>query len=156
SGSHNIIENSYFHGWSMTQNAWDGHAAISGSGAATTSFNAVIGDVIDGSDSSRATTNSGCSASANGAPCQTGWGFQAHAYEVHNPVIRYTSNAIEASNTNIIHDNLVEYPYATITGNPYGGPPPNVIEAVGGYSGFTFLFYNNIIRHNFVNVGLWP
>jgi hypothetical protein len=154
-GTNITVENSYFHGWTMTQGAFDAHAAISGSGGATTSYNVIASVVIDGSDSSQGTTSSACSKAVNGSPCQTGWGIQGDCYDVHNSVIRYTSNAIECSNITILHDNLIEYTYATVNGNTLGGPHPNVIETVYGYKGLTLYFYNNILRHNHVNVNYW-
>jgi hypothetical protein len=157
-GTNITIENSYFHGWTLAGTAWDGHAAISGYGVAAISNNVIASVVIDGSDSTQGTTNSACANAVNGAPCNTGWGIQGDCYDVHNSVIRYTSNAMECANLTYIHDNLIEYTFATMDGLANGtqGPHPNVVETLGGYNGLTLYFYNNILRHNGVNVTYWP
>jgi len=157
-GTNITIENAYFHGWTLAGTAWDGHAAIGGYGAATASYNVISSVVIDGSDSTLGTTSSACGNAVNGAPCNTGWGIQGDCYDVHQSVIRYTSNAVVCANPAIIHDNLIEYTYATMDGmaNNTQGPHPNVIEALGGYDGLILYFYNNILRYNGVNVNIWP
>jgi hypothetical protein len=158
SGTNDLIEHSYFHGWSMTQGAWDSHAAISGTGTngSGNSGNTIAYNVIDGSDSTHSASAGVCSSAVNGAPCNTGWGIEGDCYATIGNVIRYTSNAMECGNITIVHDNLIEYTFATINGNTLGGPHPNIIETVDGYTGQAFIFYNNIIRHNGVNVGIWP
>lgn len=156
-GSNTTIENAYFHGWTLAGTAYDAHSAIAGGGASA-SGNTIANVVIDGSDSTHGTTSTECVNAVNKAPCNTGWGIQGDCYDVQGSVIRYTSNAIVCPDPVIIHDNLIEYTYATMDGMANGtqGPHPNVIEAIGGYSGLVFYFYNNVLRNNGVNVTVWP
>lgn len=157
-GTNITIENAYFHGWTLAGTAFDGDAAISGSGGAGASKNVVASVVIDGSDSTLGTTSSACANAVNGAPCNSGWGIQGDCYDVHSSVIRYTSNAIECSNITYVHDNLIENTYATLDGMSNGvqGPHPNTLETDTGYSGQSFYLYNNVIIDNAANVTLWP
>jgi hypothetical protein len=155
--THNTISNSYFHGWSMTSAAFDAHAAIGGVNNASTTNSTIVGNVIDGSDSTGASGGAECSGSVNGTgnPCQSGWALMGDCYDVHQNVIRYVSN-FECANITIVHDNLIEHSSAPVNGGTLGGPHPNVMETIFGYSGLTLIMYNNLIRHNASNVTLWP
>jgi hypothetical protein len=146
-GTFVLIENSYFHGWTETNNPQpngasspnDGGFAIGGSTSNNISHNVQAYDVFDGSDS-YCTGNNAC----------MGWILYSDAYDVHNCIFRYVSNAINSpANTASIHDNLFEFIYESYDPSAHGG----VIENYGnGLGSSPELIYNNVFRH--INMGV--
>ena len=154
-GTNINIYRSYFHGWSMTSTAYDGHAAISGYGGVASDNNGIYSSVIDGVDSTNSTFGGiSCTNAVNGSPCNSGWGIQGDCATVAYSIIRFTTNAILCTNPILVHDNLFEFNYATLDGNLNGGPHPNIVENPTDV-GLTFTFYNNLVRHNLMNVNVW-
>lgn len=161
------IENSYFHGWTLTPGAYDDNAMIRGNDSAQLATGTEIAfNVFDGSDSSRGTTAPACQFAVNGAPCTSGMALEPDAWNVHHNVFRYLSNGWISNNTHDVHDNLFEYFYNGVTGcwsstgkncasGPNDGPHPNIFNTDGNAAGTNVYFYNNLVKHDFQNVGLW-
>ena len=149
---HAIVSNHYFHGWTAVLGSQDDHYGILGNASGPhgyNSFNQLVGNVFDGSDSSQGAANSStCSKSyVPSSPCQSGEGIYGEGYDIHDNVFRYLSNMIVVVNGITVHDNLFEYLYFTYTPS---GPHPNVINEVTNIPGSNTYFYNNIVRHTFV------
>ncbi len=149
-----IISNSYFHGWTTVDSAYDNHYSILGGGTGTgVQF---VADVFDGSDSSHAAAGSShCLWTAfQGSPCQSGQGIYMTAYDVHNSIFRYLSNMMVTTNTYTVHDSIFEYLYPSFQG---GGSAqhPNVINEVTNVAGSNTYFYNNIVRHTYVTEDIY-
>jgi hypothetical protein len=153
---HIIIENSYFHGWTVVQSQGSNsnHEIVLGNTTGPlggANYNQFISDVFDGSDSSQgAGGSSACSIVVNpNSPCVSGFGLNIDGYDIHNSVFRYLTNAAIVGNLYTVHDNLFEYmepSYDDIT-------HPNIIYADGGIAGSNQYFYNNIVRHTYQNIG---
>jgi hypothetical protein len=152
-----IISNNYFHGWTAVLGSQDNHYGILGNSngpAGKVTYNQIVGNVFDGSDSSQGAANSAACASAYvpSSPCQSGEGVYSEGYDIHDNVFRYLSNMIVVVNAETVHDNLFEYLYNTYTPN---GPHSNVINEVGNITGGNTYFYNNIVRHTHVTEDLY-
>ncbi len=153
SASNVIVSNCYFHGWTATTSSYDNNYSIlGGGGAGVADHNQFVGDIFDGSDSSRASgpNDPNCHWGAFPASdlCQSGQGIYFSAYDVHNCIFRYLSNMMVTTNTHTVHDNVFEYLYGT-----YGSglqQHPNVLNNIANTSGQNIYFYNNIIRHTYV------
>ena len=144
--------NNYMHGWTVATTAGDdNHFMFYGSGSGNTG-NEYAYNVVDGGDSTfgNACNTPSCipTTTSHGA---TGWAFGQECYNVHHNVIRHTSQGLQCANITIVHDNLLEYIFAPAFGGRHG----NVIESIGGTSGLTGYFYNNITRHTNQGVGWW-
>jgi hypothetical protein len=155
---HIIIENSYFHGWTVVEgnlsgtHALSNHVIVHGSDTGSLGYanhNQFIADVFDGSDSSQGAANSaGCAIVVNaGSPCVSGFGLDVDAYDVHNSVFRYLADAMIPNNLYTNHDNLYEYIFPSFDDATH----PDVIY-MDGDSGANQYVYNNIFRHTYVNV----
>jgi hypothetical protein len=132
----------YFHGWTVVTGGEANSAKlINCNGAGCTGFTKLDHGVMDGSDSSGASTAYTGLMSGMGA-----------CTDVEFSIIRYVGNFCVESSGNtatgahIYHDNLFEYLY-----NPGGGAHGNVIEMNSGvspgYSHGPVYFYNNVARH---------
>ena len=165
-GLNNSFINNYFHGWTLTAGAIDNNEMINGNDPTLASGTTISYNVFDGSDSSQGTTALACQYAVNGSPCTSGMAIGIDAYNVDHNVFRYLSNGWIAGNTHDVHDNLFEYLYNPITGcwsstgkncssGPNDGPHPNIFNTDGNASGVTDYFYNNVVRNNFQNVGMW-
>lgn len=166
-GLNDSFLNNYFHGWTVTPGAYDYNVMIRGNDAPTYVTNTEIGyNIFDGSDSSQGTTTSACQYAVNGAPCTSGMALELDAWNVHHNIFRYLSNGWISNNTHIVHDNLFEYLYNSVTGcwsntgknctgGPNDGPHPNIFNTDGNAAGTDVYFYNNVVRHAYQNVGLW-
>ncbi len=166
-GLNNTFVNNYFHGWTLTAGAFDDNVMIRGNDAPQYATNTTISyNVFDGSDSSQGTTALACQYAVNGFPCTSGMALELDAYNVDHNVFRYLSNGWIANNTHNVHDNLFEFLYNGITGcwsssgkdcsgGPNRGPHPNIFNTDGNAAGTNVYFYNNMVRHDFQNVGLW-
>jgi hypothetical protein len=144
---HIIISNNYCHGWTTVDTSSDGYVCILGSGASVADFNQIVGNVFDGSDSSRAGTGSP-HCKWGFSPCQSGGIIYQAAYDIHNNIFRYSSNFAVTTNTVTAHDNLFEFATFSYQSN---GPHPNIINEDANVEGGNIYFYNNVIRHN--NIG---
>jgi hypothetical protein len=134
--------NNYFHGWTVaTGGNYGGYVEVGCGGGGCSGFVLFDHNVMDGSDST------GASTAYTGT--EKGMGI---CTDVEFNVIRYVSNfcvdgsqGSSGSHAHIYHDNLFEYLY-----NPNGGHG-NVIEMVSGVSpgnsSGPVYFYNNITRH---------
>jgi hypothetical protein len=132
----------YFHGWTVVTGGEANSAKlINCNGAGCTGFTKLDHGVMDGSDSSGASTAYTGLMSGMGA-----------CTDVEYSIIRYVGNfCVEnsgntATGAHIYRDNLFEYLY-----NPGGGAHGNVIEMHSGVSpGYSYgpvYFYNNVARH---------
>jgi hypothetical protein len=154
SPTHITVSNSYFHGWTMATTASsDRHFMIGSSGVGNTG-NVFASDVFDGSDSSLGAvcTTASCVGSWGSGGAATGWAIGSECYDVHQSIFRHVSNGIECANITIVHDNLFEFLFEPINDSPHG----NVVESLGGYSGETAYFYNNVTRNVNEGVNWWP
>jgi hypothetical protein len=154
SPTHITVSESYFHGWTMATSASsDRHFMIGGSGGGNTG-NVYSQDIFDGSDSSLGAvcTSASCVGNWGNGGGATGWAIASECYDVHESVFRHVSNGIECGNITIVHDNLFEYLFEPINNSPHG----NVVESLGGYSGETAYFYNNVTRNVNEGVNWWP
>ncbi len=148
------VSNSYFHGWTMATSASnDRHFMIGSSGGGNTG-NVFSGNVFDGSDSTfgNVCNSPSCVANYGNGGGATGWAIASECYDVHENVFRHVSNGIECGNITIVHDNLFEYLFEPLNNNPHG----NVVESLGGYTGETAYFYNNVTRNVNEGVNWWP
>jgi hypothetical protein len=143
-GTYITVSNSYFHGWTQTNNpqvtcCMDAGTILAGSTSAGVTHSVIAYNVFDGSDS-HCTGNGDC----------TGWGVYADAYDVHDNVFRYMSNALNSpGNVTTVHDNLFEYMYESYDPSTHGG----VLEmAEPSSTGGTLTVYNNVVRHT--NIGI--
>jgi len=129
--------NSYFHGWTVTSSGnAGGYSELGCGGSGCSGFSLFDHNVMDGSDSSGASTP--YTGSQKGMNMCT---------DVEFNVIRYVSNfCVDSSGTKTVHDNLFEYLY-----NPAGGHG-NVVEMGGGTgassSRGSVYAYNNVFRHS--------
>jgi len=142
-GTNIIVENCYLHGW--TETGGTGHDAIFmfyGANAVTNTNNAIVGNVIDGSDSF-------CTSSNN---C-IGWTLYWDAPDVHKNVIRYVANGFNCpGNLGTIHDNWFDHIYESIDSAVHTG----WIESCGDAPGQPIYIYNNLFTNNDAGVGVWP
>ncbi len=157
---HVIISSHFFHGWTATLGSVDAHYSILGDdhGAqGATTYNQIVGNVFDGSDSSQGAANSQTCANAYvpSSPCQSGEAIYSEGYDIHNNVFRYLSNMIVVVNAETVHDNLFEYLYNTYTSNNPAGPHSNVLNEVTNIPGGTTSFYNNVVRHTHVTEDIY-
>jgi hypothetical protein len=155
-GSTNVtVSNSYFHGWTMAKTATDDRHFMIGSYTTNSNTgNVYASDVFDGSDSTfgNACTTPSCVGNYGNGGGATGWAIAGECYNVHASVFRHVSNGIECGNITIVHDNLFEYLFEPVNNAPHG----NVVESLGGYSGETAYFYNNVTRNVNEGVNWWP
>ncbi len=141
-GTHIILSNSYFHGWTMvhvipTSCCMDQGVMVLGAALAGASYNAIVGNVFDGSDS----------------PPNTGWALYADAYDVHGNVFRYVSNGLNSpTNMVTVHDNLFEYVTESFDPTTHS----SAVEGNGAVAGQTQSYYNNIFRHTTSGTVFWP
>lgn len=124
--------NLYFHGWTVTTNAYNNATAqpcaIMGGG----NEEVLISTVVDGSDSIPAV----CAAAT----------FPNIQHWADN-IFRYTTQIV-AGTCHDIHDNIFEHFYATIGGAGQGLGHGNLLECNNtGNTGPAEVFYNNIVRH---------
>ncbi len=139
-----IIQNVYMHGWShvtyscgsgASSGNCDGAQGISGDSHSNGGQgNQIVGVVIDGSDTDGVSL----------------YGIAWDCYDVHNTVIRYTSNGAVCNNMHTFHDNLIEY----ISESTDGQMHSNGFEFNSEWKG-TNTVYNNVIRHTTCAVTGW-
>ncbi len=149
-----IISNHYFHGWTTVSTSVDSDWSIlGGAPCCTATFNQIVANVFDGSDSSQAAANSTiCSNSYDPpSPCQSGGAVYQDGYDVHDNVFRYLSNFMIITDGYTIHDNLFEYLYTTYDHQTHS----NVMNQVSNIAGSNTYFYNNIVRHTHVTEDLY-
>jgi hypothetical protein len=141
-GTNILLSNSYFHGWTMehvipTSCCMDQGVMVGGSTTAGATFNSLVGNVFDGSDS----------------PPNTGWALYADAYDVHDNVFRYISNALNSpGNMVTVHDNLFEYVTESFDPTTHS----SVIEGNGAIANQPQYYYNNIFRYTTSGTVFWP
>ncbi|MGB8832577.1 MAG: hypothetical protein WCC95_10540 [Candidatus Sulfotelmatobacter sp.] len=148
------FSNNYFHGWTTLSSSNDSDWAIlGGSPCCTATYNQIVGNVFDGSDSSQAAANSAiCSASFDPpSPCQSGGAIYQDGYDVHGNVFRYLSNFMIITDGHTIHDNLFEYLFTTYDHATHS----NVVNEVSNIAGSDTYFYNNVVRHTHVTEDLY-
>jgi hypothetical protein len=148
-----IVSNYYCHGWTMTSGADDNFPCVVTFGSGTSNDNSqFISDVFDGSDAPHygAGDTVHCQwAGNNTVGCASGQGINgAHARDIHYSVFRYLSNEVVTGNLETAHDNLFEYLYPTFASGSTQ-QHPNIINDLGGVTGQSTYFYNNIMRHTF-------
>jgi hypothetical protein len=156
-GATNVtVSNSYFHGWTMAKTATDDRHFMIGSYTTNSNTgNVYSGNVFDGSDSTFGNVCTTPTCVGNFSATQgaaTGWAIAGECYDVHGNVFRHVSNGIECGNITIVHDNLFEYLFEPLNNAPHG----NVVESLGGYTGETAYFYNNVTRNTNEGVNWWP
>lgn len=151
-GTHLLITHHYFHGWSATTTSKDVKHIIFGTTGEVITYNEIAYNVFDGSDSMHGTNTARdqCFKAAR-TPCQSGFAIYGDAYNVHHNVFRYLSNGIVGTNLYTVHDNLFEYMWISYDGASH----PNVVESYGALEGRPLYFYNNTIRHTYMDVTLW-
>jgi hypothetical protein len=154
SPTHVTVSNSYFHGWTMAASASDDRHFMIGSSGSGNTGNVFSQNVFDGSDSTfgNVCNSPSCVGSYGNGGGATGWAIASECYDVHENIFRHVSNGIECGNITIVHDNLFEYLFEPLNNNPHG----NVVESLGGYSGETAYFYNNVTRNVNEGVNWWP
>jgi hypothetical protein len=148
-----IVSNYYCHGWTMTSSADDNFpCVVTFGGGNSNDGGQFISDVFDGSDAPHfgAGDTVHCQWGGNNTVgCASGQGINgSHARDIHGCVFRYLSNFVVTANLQTAHDNLFEYLYPTFASGSTQ-QHPNVINDLGGVSGQSTYFYNNIMRHTF-------
>jgi hypothetical protein len=136
--TYNTLSNVYIHGWSHatfscsetggepTGNC-DGAYGISlGSNSTYEKGDTIVGTVIDGSDTDKASLCAICFA----------------GYDIHNSVLRYLANGVVTNNTHVFHDNLLEYLLQSGDGETHTNGFEFNVEWAG-----TNAVYNNVIRN---------
>jgi hypothetical protein len=152
---HTIISNNYIHGWKMPSSAsgyysfWQSLGSLSG-GEQTNVF---VGNVVDGSDSPHFATGSNCTYSAD--PCASGQALYGWAWDVHGNVFRYLMDVAVTLNTSLWHDNLTEYLYTAWSTAAVNNQHSNIMNNLGGATGESMYFYNNIIRNTYVTEDMY-
>jgi len=152
--THIVVSNNYCHGWTMTSGADDNFPCVTSFGSGTVQdFNRYTGNVFDGSDSPHFPSGDTTHCQYPGLTtdgCASGQGMNgSHFYDLDRNVFRYLSNDIVTGNCHSIHDNLFEYLYDTFASGSYQ-QHPNVMNCLGGATGESVYWYNNVIRHTYV------
>jgi len=89
-------------------------------------------------------------ASNNAVSCYSGQGMNgSHFYDVNKNVFRYLSNAVVTANCHSYHDNLFEFIGHTFASGSLQ-QHPNVMNCLGGASSENLYWYNNTMRHTFM------
>ena len=151
SPTHVTVSNSYFHGWTMATSASsDTHYMIGGSGGGNTG-NVYSGNVFDGSDSSLGAVCN--SSSCVGNPGNGGTPLPAGPLRQSVTTCIGISSAMCRMESSAEISLLFTTIYSSTSSNrSNNGPHGNVVESLGGYSGETAYFYNNVTRN--VNEGV--
>jgi len=157
-GTNNTFARMYMHGWTAGTSASDDMWHFAGGPGAGGTTNTYLFNVIDGVDS---TAGALCNSSTCVASVWSGGGVPSPIPATLFPfvdcgtlaynVVRHASQGCEANNTGMIHDNLFEFLF-----EPGYGRHGNVIESIGGTSGSTCYFYNNVTRNTNEGVNWWP
>lgn len=145
SGGDIIFEyNLYIHGWTVTT-AIDGNPNAFGCtavGGSAEGLQAIVGLVVDGSDS-------------DSADC--GWGGYPSWYHMKDSIVRHTTDGV-GQWCHDIHDNIFEYIVPI-----HGGGHTNILECNDDSPGNApkqpqntpNVVYNNVVRHSNSNVDFW-
>ena len=145
-GTHVVVENLYFHGWTVQSGfTYDDHASIAGGIRKGDTSNICQYNVFDGSDSTYGTTGSYPSGKATGFAIRNACGVVA--FSVFNRV----SNGLISSTTSV-HDCLFHdlyEPQGSQHGNIWNSNNDNLIN-LGPQS-----FYNNVTYNINEGVGTW-
>jgi hypothetical protein len=150
-----IFSNNYCHGWTMPSTAADNFPCVItfGGGNLNDAWQFAY-NVFDGSDSPHfpvGDTTDCQYAGLNTAGCASGQAINgSHSWDLHGNTFRYLGNAIVTGNCHTVHDNLWEYIYNTYSGVP-NPQHPNLMNCLGGVTGDPLYFYNNVIRHTYIN-----
>ncbi len=146
-GSNDLISNDWWHGWTMTSNANDTLGMTSNSSNVTFDH-----DIFDGSDAPHwPAGNSNCSGTTS---CTTGVGMYPRCSVVENSVFRYVRVAGVCEDVQLVHDNTFEYQSSAPKGSFEGSQHDDAVMYYHGSSsasGVFMLFYNNVIRHNWID-----
>jgi hypothetical protein len=120
------IEHMYFHGWVTGSPSYDASAAFadSSNGNSALAGTKFHDNIVDGSDTS-----------------ENGFTGETNFEQVYNNYFRYVHVAVFVS-SNIVHDNLVEYPVISVTGDH-----ANSFALFSPLSGTNLLVYNNVDRN---------
>jgi hypothetical protein len=120
------IEHMYFHGWVTGSPSYDASAAFAdgSNGASAIAGTRFHDNIVDGSDTSK-----------------NGFTGETNFEQVYNNYFRYVHVAVFVS-SNIVHDNLVEYPVISVTGDH-----ANSYALFSPLSGTNLLVYNNVDRN---------
>ena len=87
--------------------------------------------------------------------CASGQGINgSHVYNVDHSVFRYLSNFVVTANCHSYHDNLFEFLYSTFASGSQQ-QHPNVMNCIGGATGESLYWYNNLMRHTFVTENVY-
>jgi len=146
-GSNDTISNVWFHGYTMTSTANDTLVMIAGAGGMT-----IDHDFFDGSDAPH--FPAGNSLCLNGVQCDTGIAIYMRCSVVENSVFHYVRVAGVCTDTQIVRDNTFEYQAGAPKGSFEGSQHDDAIMYYHGSSsasGVFMLFYNNVIRHNWID-----
>lgn len=146
-GSNDLITNDWWHGWTMTSSADDKLGMTANSSNVTFDH-----DIFDGSDAPHFPAgNSNCS---NGTSCTTGIAMYPRCSVVENSVFHYIRVVGVCTDAQLVHDNTFEYQASAPSGNFEGNQHDDAIMYYHGSSsasGVFMLFYNNVIRHNWID-----
>ena len=150
-----IVSNNYGHGWTFPSSASGDYTFFNslGSLAGGEQTNVIAGNVVDGSDSPHFATGANCLYSAD--PCASGQALYGWVWDVHGNVFRYLADIAVTLNTSKWHDNLTEYLYTAWSTAAVNAQHSNVMNNLGGATGESMYYYNNIMRHTFVTEDLY-
>jgi hypothetical protein len=137
--------NLYIHGWTVTSSLVSaGDYGCTALGGGNQGLQAIVGLVVDGSDSD---------------PAHCSWGIYPSWYHMKDSMIRYTTDGV-GQWCHDIHDNIFEFIVPIV---PSGHT--NILECNADNSGNApspgipqntpNVVYNNIVRHSNSNVMLW-
>lgn len=156
--NHITISNIYCHGWTMTSSAADNFICVlTLGGAGIDDENVFAFNTFDGFDSPHFAAGSANCQWPGGdtlTGCASGQGIYGNAWDVHGNTFRYLSNFMVTENTHTVHDNLFEYLYQTFASGTVQ-QHPNVMNNLGGVTGDSLFWYNNIMRHTFVTENVY-